>query len=147
MLNTPSTPSICGRILLATVLLVGLSAGAGCSTTADYSTEIGEPTTGAVISDFAVVDINELDGAQYELQHHLNASEETHYKVEVYDLTNDSAEIAYVSGLDSNESIYRNDVAPPWDEGENRRYELRVVDGANDTIVDAITFTITKESS
>lgn len=147
MVSAPSIPSVRPRLLLATVLLVGLAAGAGCSTTADYSTEIGEPTTGAVIGDFAVVDINELDGAQYELQHHLNASEETHYKVEVYDLTNDSAEIVYVSSLDPNKSIYRNDVAPPWDEGEKRRYELRVVNDVNDTIVDTITFTITKESS
>lgn len=147
MVNTPSIPSVRGRMILTTVLLVSLVAGAGCSTTDDYTTEIDEPTTGAVIGNFSVVDINELDGAQYELQHRLNASEETHYKVEVYDLTNESAEIAYVSSLNPNESIYRNDVAPPWDEGEKRRYELRVINGSDNTTVDTITFAITKGSS
>lgn len=140
-------PSVRGRILLATLLLVSLVAVAGCSTTDDYTTEISEPTTGAVIGNFSVVDINELDGARYELTHRLNTYEDTHYKVEVYDLTNDSAEIVYVSSLDPTESSYRNDVAPPWEEGEEQQYELRVVNGSDNTTVDTITFRITKGSS
>lgn len=145
--KTPSTPSGCGRILLATVLLVSLVAVAGCSTTDEYTTEIGDPSNKTVIESLAVVDINEMDGAQYELHHRLNASENTPYTVEVYERTDDGTEITDVSSLNSKESVYRNDVAPPWDAGETRRYELRVVNGSNDAVVDSINFTITKERS
>lgn len=71
----PSCPSVNSRILLATVLLISSVAGAGCSSADDYTTEIGEPTNGTVIDTLTIVDINEIDGARYKLQHRLNASE------------------------------------------------------------------------
>lgn len=134
-------------MLLATVLLISLVAVAGCSTTDDYTTEIGDPTNETVIDSLSIVDINEIDGVRYELQHRLNASEDTPYNIEVYELTSGSGKIAYVTDLDPNESIYRNEVSPPWDAGETRRYELRVVNQSNDTTVDRIIFSITKTRS
>lgn len=147
MTITPSSPSVSGRMLLATVLLIGLLAVAGCSTTDDYATETGDPTTGAVIETLSIVDINEMDGARYELQYSLNASDTAAYNVEVYELTDDEAEFVSVSDLNSGESQYRNDVPPPWDAGETRRYELRIVDEADGTVVDTISFRITKEGA
>lgn len=142
-----SLRSVHGRLLLATLLLTSAVATAGCATTSDYTTTIGEPTTGAVIVDLSVYDINERDGVRYELQYRRNASDDTVYTVEVYERTSDASELVSVSKLDFNELVHRDDVPPPWDAGEERRYELRVVDESTGAVVDAVPFSIGRKRS
>lgn len=140
----PSLP-VSRRSLLAIVVLGGLVAVAGCSTTADYTTSVDDPTDGTVIEALSITDINELDGVRYELQYNRAQGDTAAYDVEVYELTNGSREFVSVSDLEQRAGVHRNDVPPPWDVGEERRYELRVVEEPTDTVVDAITFTISKE--
>ncbi|WP_408958569.1 hypothetical protein [Natrinema sp. 74] len=42
---------------------------------------------------------------------------------------------------------FEKDVAPPWDAGEERVYEIRVVNETADTVVDAVTITIENNGS
>lgn len=145
MVNAPSSPSVSARVLLATVLLAALVSVAGCSTDGEYTTSIGEPTNGTVIDGLSVYSIDELDGARYELQYSLDAGDDATYDIEVYELANDSREFVSISDLDRRESVHRNDVPPPWDDGEERRYELRVVRQDDGDVVDAVTFTVKRE--
>lgn len=147
MPDAPSRPCVSCRTLLATVLLVGLVAVAGCSTTTDYTTSVDEPTNGTVIDGLSVYDINELDGVRYELQYSRTSSDDATYDVKVYELTSGSPEFVSVSDLDQREPVYRNNVSPPWDAGDERRYELRVVRESDGTVADAITFTVSKSAS
>lgn len=137
-------PSVSGRILLATVLCFGAFAVAGCTTTGDYTTSIGDPTNGTVIDGLSVTDINEMDGVRYELQYNRDAGATASYDVEVYELTSGSPEFVSISDLDRRGEVYRNDVPPPWDSGEERRYELRIVNESTGSVADAITFTVAR---
>lgn len=47
---------------------------AGCVTTSDYSVSVDEPTNWTIIQNLSVTDINELDGAQHELEYNRNSS-------------------------------------------------------------------------
>lgn len=147
MEKIPSLPYVSGQMLLAAVLLISTVAFAGCSMNSEYTTSIGEPTTGTVIDDLSVYDINEIDGVRYELNYSLNTSENATYNIEVYELTSGSPEFVSVSDLDRRKSVYRNDVAPPWNAGEERLYEIRVVREANNTVVDAVALTSKREDS
>lgn len=138
-------PSI-SRTLLAIVLLGGLVVVAGCSTTTDYSTSIDEPTNGTVIDNLSVSHINEMDGAQYDLHYSINESDNTTYNIEIYELTNDPPEFIRRSNLEHREQVHRIDVSTPWDVGEERRYKLQVVRESTGDVVDAVSFSIKKES-
>lgn len=134
-----------GRTLLALVLVV--SALAGCSQTAEYSTSVSEPTNGGVIDNISIYDINEMDGARYRLNYSLAASINAAYNIEVYELTDGSVEFISVSDLDRREPVHRNDLPPPWNAGEERTYEIRVVRESNNTVVDAVIVTVKRDDT
>lgn len=134
-------------MLLATVIIISMVGVAGCTTTSDYTNSVGEPTNGTVIEELSITDVNELDGVLYELQYSRDSTANATYNVEVYELTSGSPELVSVSDLDESEPVHRNDVPPPWDAGEERTYELRVIEDASGEVVDSITFTIERQES
>ncbi|ELZ10510.1 hypothetical protein C478_13682 [Natrinema thermotolerans DSM 11552] len=130
-----------GRLVLGLVLIVSTVALGGCLTQADYSTSVGEPTNGTVIRNVSVYDVNELDGARYELDHRLD-DDETNYSLKTYERMNGTDEIVKISSLTGHEPTYKNDLAPPQDRGDERTYRLVVVRSDTGATVDAITITI-----
>ncbi|WMT10338.1 hypothetical protein NP511_22660 (plasmid) [Natrinema thermotolerans] len=137
------------RILLGTVLLMILLAG--CSTTTNYTTSVGEPTTGTVIENASAEFVDDWSGVQYEIEYNSSYRNNSSYSFKVYEHVNGSLEFVDQSTFSNIEPstppTYRNDVAPPWDSGEKRVYEIRVVDDTTDTIIDAVTITIENEGS
>jgi len=128
------------RLLLA--LLFGVSlAGGGCLATAEYETTIGEPTTGAVIENVSVYDINDIDGARYELDYRL-PNRTGSYQIEAYERTNGSNKRISSGGRLGPEPTYKNELPPPWNDGDERTYELRVVQTDSETVVDSVTITV-----
>jgi hypothetical protein len=136
---------VTGRRILVTAVLALTLALAGCSTSATYETSVGEPTTGAVIENASITDVNELDGVQYRFEYSLTGSDlapNATYSVEEYERTNGSFERVGVADLEPRESVHQNSVSPPWDAGDERTYEVRIVHPENDTVVDAVRMTI-----
>lgn len=134
------------RLFLGSVLLVSIVTVAGCRSNTDYTTTVGEPSYGSVIDNQTVYDVNELDGARYEHQFSLEASDDAAYHIEVYENTSDTPEFVSLSDLDRRDAP-KDDVPPPCDEGEKRVYLLRVVHEANDSVVDSVTFAIKRDGS
>lgn len=147
MVQRPSLPAVNVRLLLASILLVSTVTVAGCSTNADYTTMVGEPSNGTVIDDLTVYDVNELDGVRYELQFSLAASDDAAYNIEVYENPSGTPEFVSISDLDRRDTPHRDDVPPPGEDGEKRVYELRVVHEADDSVVDSVTFAIERDGS
>jgi hypothetical protein len=145
MQNTKSSVPLDLRLLLVTALLVSSVALAGCTTTEDYSTSISEPTNGTVIQNLTVYDINELDGARYELEYRLNTSKNVTYTLKTYELKNESYELQSTSALTGAEPTYKNDLPPPWDAGTERTYRLEIVRADSETVLDAITITLKRD--
>lgn len=132
------------RLVLATVLVVSAIAVAGCATQADYSTSVSEPTNGTVIRNVSVYDINEADGARYELEYRLDDTT-TNYTIKTYERTNGSDELLGTSGLTGREPTYKNDLPPPWDPGDERTYRIDVVRSDTGAVVDSVTITIERD--
>ncbi|ELY75307.1 hypothetical protein C488_09751 [Natrinema pellirubrum DSM 15624] len=127
-------------MLLGLVLVVTTIAFAGCVTQEDYSTSVGEPTNGTVIRNVSVYDVNEIDGARYELDYRLDDA--TNYTLETYERTNGTDELVDTTSLAGREPTKRGDLAPPWDPGDERTYRLVVVRSDTGATVDAVTITI-----
>lgn len=136
------------RLVLVTVLAVSLVALAGCGTNEDYSTSVSEPMNGTFIQDVSISDINEMDGARYELEYRYNSSVETTYTVKVYEQKNGSYESnatetsLLVSGA---EPTHAGNLAPPWDSGEKRTYKLEVTRTDTGTVIDSVIIEIKRD--
>ena len=126
------------QLLLVAGLVMCSLALAGCTTTEDYSASVSEPTNGTVIQNLSVYDINEMDGARYELKYRLNNSHDVNYTIKTYERTNGSYELITTSLLTGREQTYKNDLPPPWDPGVERIYRLEVVRTDTGIAVDKI---------
>lgn len=135
--------STAGRAVLVTVVVVTLLAG--CPTNDYYSTSVSEPTNGTVIQGVTVYDVNEIDGARYELSYQRTGGSDSTLALNTYERRNGSDELLATVTLAGPAPTYENDLTPPWDPGEERVYRLEVVREESDDVVDAITITITRE--
>lgn len=145
-------------MLLGTVLLLIIVPLAGCSLTMDYSTTIGEPTNGTVIENASAEFVDNWQGVNYEIEYNssyvdTNASSggNSTHSFEVYEHVNGSLDFVHQTGFNNIEPatppVYQNSVSPPWDASEERKYEVRVVDNTNNTVIDAVTITIENHGS
>lgn len=133
------------RLVVVTVLAVSLAALAGCVTNEDYSTSVSEPTNGTFIQNISFSEVNELDGARYELDYRYNSSIDTNYIVKVYERKNRSYEPtpADTSLLEPGaEPTHGGSLPPPWDPGEERTYKLEVTRSDTGAVIDSVTIAI-----
>ncbi|MFC6769824.1 hypothetical protein [Natrinema soli] len=146
------------RMRLGTVLLLIMVPLAGCSLTTDYTTTVGEPTNGTVIENASAEFVDDWAGVQYEIEynssyrdHTASYGDNSSYSFEVYEHVNGSLEFVDRSGFNNIEPatppVYQGSVSPPWDSGEERVYEIRVVNETTEAVVDAVTVTIENNSS
>lgn len=138
-------------ILLGTVLSLLIIPLAGCSLTTEYTTYVSEPTNGTVIENASAEFVDDWKGVDYEIEYNSSYRNNSSYSFKTYEHVNGSLELVDQSKFTNIEPntppVYRNEVAPPWDSGEKRIYEIRVVDDTTDTIIDAVTITIENEGS
>lgn len=139
------------HILLGTVISLLLIPLAGCSLTTEYTVSVNKPTNGTVIENTSADFVDDWRGVAYEIRYNSSYRNNSSYSFKTYEHVNDSLELVDQSTFTNIEPntppVYRNEVAPPWDAGEKRVYEIRVVDNTTDTIVDAVTITIENERS
>jgi len=135
------------RLLLALLLVAGVTALAGCSLNDGFSTSVADSANGTVIENLSITDINDHDGVKYELEYSLPARSNASFAIEVHERTDDSYERVGVTTVDPGETAHRDSVAPPWDAGEKRTYRVRVVDRSNGTTLDSVTMTIERTAS
>jgi len=138
----PSPPSTRDwHLAVATVLVVSTLIVAGCTGSRDYTTTISEPETGDVIENVSVDTINQLDGARFDVDYALNATENDSTSLVVYKVReNGSLEVKNINGLSPTRYHTGFSVAPPQPDDPVRTYRVRVERG--DTALDAVTITI-----
>lgn len=147
-----SQPSIStvSRLLLVTALAVSSIALAGCVTNEDYSTDVGEPTNGTFIEDVSFTDINEIDGARYELEYQYDSSVDYRYTIAVYEFADGSFESNATDTsllVPGAEPTHGGSLAPPWDPGEERTYKLVVSRADTGAAIDSVMITIRRDGS
>lgn len=139
------------HILLGTVISLILIPLAGCGLTTEYTISISKPTNGTVIQNTSAEFVDDWQGVDYEIEYKSIYRNDSSYSFKTYEHINGSLELVDQSKFTNIEPntppVYRNEVAPPWDAGEKRVYEIHVVDDTTDTIVDAVTITIENERS
>jgi len=144
MLSQPSTRN--WRIVFATVLVVCTVAFAGCMSE-EYSTSVGEPTTGDVIDNVSFGEINGLDGARYEMEYSIerNASDNATYWLHIYEYEDGELRPVNLSArhhLDPDRTRMEDNIAPPYEDESAVKYQYRIERGDNHTVVDAVDVTI-----
>ena len=138
------------RLLSGTVLLLIIPL-AGCGLTAEYTTSVSEPTNGTVIENASAEYVDDWQGVKYEIEYNSSYRNNSSYSFKTYEHVNGSVELVESSTFATIEPdtppTYQDSVAPPWDSGEKRVYEVRVVDDTTNTILDAVTIMIENEGS
>lgn len=139
------------RMILGTVLLLIIVPLAGCSLTTDYTTTVGESTNGTIIENASAEFVDDWAGVRYEIEYNSSYRNNSEYSFKTYERVNGSLELedntSFTHIEPSTPPVYQNDVAPPWDSGEERVYEIRVVNKTADTVVDTVTITIENNGS
>jgi hypothetical protein len=144
------------RILLGFVLCLLIIPLAGCSLTTEYSTSVSAPSNGTVIENASAEFVDNWQGVDYEIDYDASYRNNSSYSFKTYEHVNGSLKLEESSRFTDIESssnytdlgtVYQGSVAPPWDSGEKRVYEIRVVDETVDTIVDSVTIMVKNEGS
>lgn len=135
------------RMVVATVLVVNALLIAGCSGNREYTSTISDPSTGDVIDNVSVDTINQLDGARFDVDYSINATDNATYSLVVYERQNGSLEWDGVYSLDPNRYDTGVSVSSPLPDEPPATYEIRVERGENATVLDAVSVTIGASSS
>ncbi|QLK26239.1 hypothetical protein HYG81_01035 [Natrinema zhouii] len=136
------------RIVVATAMVVSALFVAGCSgSSSEYTSTISDPSTGDVIDSVSVDTINQLDGARFDMDYSINATDNATYSLVVYERQNGSLEWDGVYSLDPNRYHTGVSVNPPLPDEPPATYEIRIECGENATVLDAVTVTVGVSSS
>lgn len=137
--SSGQTVQVVMTIAVVTALLL-----AGCAGDREYSTSISEPTTGDVIDDVSIYEVNPIDGTRLEMNYSIDATDNRTYYLRTYELQNGSYEPQTSYRLESDERTMKFAVTIPNPRLNESviKEQIRVERGENRTVVDAVTVTV-----